>query len=303
MFGSGEPFDYGTCPRCGTVFILQVPANLGDYYGADQYYSFDADPQAMLGRPPIKQVVGAAARSAVLGRDAVATALRLLPREQLQFMLTALDGVRLAGLPQGADTRVLDVGCGTGLLVYALSLAGLEQVTGSDPFAPADRTFDTGAQVLRRDLSGVDGPFGLVMSHHGFEHVPDPFATLQEMRRILGPDGRVLIRTPTVSSLAYERYGVSWAQLDPPRHLTILSRRGMELLCERAGFVIRAVQDDASAFQFWASEQVQAGDSLVGPRTPTTRSQRRRWAREARAANAAGRGDQAAWVLAPAERG
>lgn len=300
MFGSGEAFDYGACTSCGTVFILEIPGNLSDFYAPDRYYSFDADPEALLGRRGVRQLVATAARSAVLGRDVVAGALRQLPREQARFMLTALAGVRLAGLPHGADSRVLDVGCGTGLLLYAMSLGGVTSATGCDPFAPGDRAFDTGAQVLRRDVSELEGEFDLIMSHHGFEHVPDPLQTLHDMRRLLSSSGRILIRTPTVSSEAYARYGASWAQLDPPRHLTIFSRKGMELVSERAGFRIAAVRDDASAFQFWASEQVRAGQPLVGERLATSRRQRLRWARAARRLNAAQRGDQADWVLRPA---
>lgn len=299
MFGTGQTFDYGACDACGTLFILEIPANLGEYYAGDKYYSFATDPQALLGRPGIRQIVRTVGRSAVLGKNLLPRVLHHVPREQAQFMLNSLASVRLAGLSRGAASRVLDVGCGTGLLVYALSIAGLQDVTGVDPFTPQDRTFDSGARVLRGDLTTPDGQFDLVMSHHAFEHVPDPLQTLREMRALLAPGGRILIRTPTVPSVAYERYGPHWAQLDPPRHLTVVSRRGMELLCERAELEIQEIRDDSSPFQFWGSAQVQAGHPLIGQRQPSTRAQRRAWARETAQANRDGRGDQAAWVLRP----
>ena len=53
------------------------------------------------------------------------------------------------------------------------------------------------------------------------------------------------------------RVGV--VQLDPPRYLTVFSREGMERLCADVGLTIERVQDDSTAFQFWASEQLLAG--------------------------------------------
>jgi hypothetical protein len=95
-------------------------------------------------------------------------------------------------------------------------------------------------------------------------------------------------------------------QLDPPRHLTLFSRLGMERLCARAGFTITEVRDDSTAFQFWTSEQVRAGVPLISDtshfvhpsRSAFTSRQIREWEKEAESLNARGRGDQAAWVLA-----
>lgn len=40
MYGSGEKFAYFECPKCGTLQILSIPDNLGQYYG-DSYYSYN----------------------------------------------------------------------------------------------------------------------------------------------------------------------------------------------------------------------------------------------------------------------
>ena len=305
MFGLGESFRYGRCRECGSVFIAEVPGDLADYYSS-KYYSFDIDPEALMGRPGVSRAVAALGRSTLFGRRLLSRAVRrTVAVRQVRTTLALFESVALAGLSRGHESRVLDVGCGSGALVYALSLAGLHDVAGVDPFVDADRTFDTGARLLRKDLPEVDGVFDLIMLHHSLEHVPSPRSTMREVRQRLAPGGRVLVRMPTVSSAAFERYGSSWMQLDPPRHLTVFSREGMQRLCADLHLHVERVQDDSTSFQFWASEQVQNGIPLVSershfvdPRASSFSAARLRgWDQEARALNRAGRGDQAAWVL------
>ncbi len=307
MFGLDETFRYGSCRECGSVFILEVPEDLADYYST-KYYSFELDPQAVMGRAAVAPAVAALGRSTLLGRNLLGRAVRRsIGVRQVQTTAALFESVRLAGLSRGRDTRVLDVGSGSGALVYAMSLAGVRNVTGVDPYIDQDRTFDTGARLLRRELGLVDGQYDLIMLHHCLEHVPDPRSTLQEVRERLSPEGRVLVRMPTVSSEAYARYGLSWMQLDPPRHLTVFSRVGMQRLCADVDLQIQQVRDDSTSFQFWASEQLRAGIPLiaatshfVNPRDSTFSAARlREWEKEAELLNERGRGDQAAWVLTP----
>lgn len=308
MFGTGEVFDVEECTACGSVRLADPPADLAPYY-PEAYYSLDVDPERALGRPPARWLAAATARSVLHGRGRLARAARrVVPVRQYATLVSLLESVALAGLPGGRATRVLDVGCGSGALVYALGLAGLTDVTGVDPFVPGDRTLDTGGRVLRRDLAEVTGAWDLVMLHHSLEHVPDPEATLTRARGLLAPQGRILVRMPTTSSAAYHRYGAHWVQLDVPRHLTVLSRAGVAALAARAGLEVVATRDDSTAFQFWGSEQAAAGVPLTAAGShmthpgdsPFTRAQVRRWQAEADRLNARGEGDQAAWVLRPA---
>lgn len=133
MFGLDETFTYDRCADCGTLYIRVVPATLADYYST-KYYSFDLDPEAVVGRPGVRQGVAAIGRSIMTGHGVLGrVAHRLAPVRQVQTTLAMFGSVRTAGLPRGASSRVLDVGCGSGALVYAMSLAGLD-VTGVDPF-------------------------------------------------------------------------------------------------------------------------------------------------------------------------
>jgi len=309
MFGTGEEFLYAQCGDCGTLRLTTVPADLARYY-PKTYYSVTDDPEQLIGRFPARQVVAAIGRSALGPRGLVAGAARKgMRRRQVQTLLSIYGSVARAGLRSDRSPRILDVGAGSGLLVYALSLAGFDGVVGVDPFAAGDRVFDTGARLMATELGDVEGgDWDLIMFHHSFEHLPNPEAELRAAASRLRRDGRILVRMPTVSSWAWQHYGTDWVQIDAPRHLVVLSRDGMVGLTERCGMRVLDVTDDSTAFQFWGSEQVRRGIPLDDPtshmvdqrRSPFTNAQIAGWSREAENLNRSAHGDQAAWLLAPA---
>lgn len=304
MFGRDETFTYAQCGDCETVCLLTVPVDLGSYYPTD-YYSIDTDPEQALGgfpRRPFAQIMG---RSALFGKGRlVSMARRVISMRQFHTLMSLLDSVARAG-GRSRSTRVLDVGCGSGALVYALALSGVHDVTGVDPFAPGDRTFDNGARIRRAGLDDLGSTYDLVMFHHSFEHVPDPRASLEAGMQVLADDGRILVRMPTVSSEAFETYGPQWVQLDAPRHLAVFSRAGMDRLAQGVGLVVEQVWDDSTAFQFWGSEQVRRGVPLMDPESLMhnadsslfTKDQLAIWHEQSKRLNRASRGDQAVWVL------
>ncbi|HZY01234.1 MAG TPA: class I SAM-dependent methyltransferase [Dermatophilaceae bacterium] len=307
MFGIAEDFDYSVCAGCGSLALISIPEDLSSYYPTN-YYSVDLDPERALGAPGVRQFARLVIGSVLWGRGVLSgSATALIPRRQLRTLVSVLSSIRRAGLINGRKTRILDVGCGSGMLVFALGLAGVKDVTGVDPFMSAERNLSTGGRLSRQDLSEVEGLYDLIMFHHSFEHVPDPEASLREALKRLTPGGRVLIRMPTPSSHAFETYGAAWVQLDAPRHLVVLSRPGVESLCERVGATVVSVDDDSTGFQFWGSEQYLRGiplmDSqsvMMAPRdAPFSRAQLQGWEKQAVVLNGQGRGDQAAWVIAP----
>ena len=111
-----------------------------------------------------------------------------------------------AGLAQGliqlagvrSDDRVLDVGCGTGLLTAALaSVVGEDRVGAVDPsegFVEACRRRVPGADVrlaVAEDLPFADASFDCALSQLVVNFMTDPEAGVQEMRRVTRPDGVV----------------------------------------------------------------------------------------------------------------
>lgn len=315
MFGTGERFTYAVCETCGTLSLREVPDDLASLYPAS-YYSMEIHPDDVFASPVVAagvKVVGASAMFAHAGVAALpGLAARFLPHRQFLNLVAFFRAMSATGMPAGRDCRVLDVGCGSGITVAAAAIAGVRHVVGADPHATA-RTFARGGEVRAASLSDFAGreEFDVVAFHHSFEHIPEPVSVLDDVRRVLSPGGRVLLRVPTVSSEAYDAYGTSWIQWDPPRHLYLFSRQGMAEVARRAGFRVVRVVDDSNAFQLWGSEIASQSKPLIDPETGAVNPAGAgisaldmvRYEARARRLNAMGRGDQAAWVLEAIPRG
>ncbi len=111
-----------------------------------------------------------------------------------------------------AGARVLDAGCGSGYGA-ALLAAGAREVLAIDVAAEAidhSRANYT-AKNLRfviGDCCAVDAPdasFGLVVAFEVIEHLPDAAKFLAEAKRLLRPDGTLLVSTPNRRYYTEER--------------------------------------------------------------------------------------------------
>lgn len=200
------------------------------------------------------------------------------------------------------DQRILDVGCGAGVLLDRFARVGFRDLSGVDPFIERDTLTKQGVPVHKKVLDAVQDQYDVIMFNHSFEHLPSPRRTLQVAFHKLKPEGICVIRIPTPSSRARERYGVNWAQWDAPRHLTLISRAGMNMLAEDCGFRVQRTIDDLKGWSWAASELYGRGFSLENLRYERhfSKAQMRTFECEAAAANAAHCGDQAAFILAKA---
>jgi len=286
MFGTRDRFDYLECAGCGTVQIAKIP-DLSLYY-PEGYYSFDASADRSL-RTRSARLLGRAYYAFKRGGPG-------LGPEFLDMGL-GLSCVLRLGLP--LDSRILDVGCGGGRLLNVLSEHKFRSLTGVDLFIERDCVYPNGVKLFKRGLENIEGEFDLIMFHHSFEHVPDPGKTLRAVRQKLARDGVCLVRIPIVN-YAWEKYGVNWIGLDPPRHLHLFTERSFRSLADREGLSVEEVVYDSTSFQFSGSEQYLRGIALMDgtrARSLFSRRQMGQWASEARRLNMEGRGDQAAFYL------
>ena len=284
MFGTRELFEYQECIDCGTIQRLSDVADEGRFY-PDGYYSF--------ARPSRNSRIIAIRDAHALGTKSILGAVASLVRYDPIVGVIGDFGI-------DPSSRVLDVGCGAGKLLHRMSAAGFKNLTGVDPFVSEPTS---GAVTIHKsDLQTMSGEFDFIMFNHSLEHVPDPVQNLGNARKLLSPEGRILVRIPTSSSDAWTEYGPDWVQLDAPRHIVIPSRKGMSALAERCGLSVRQSIDDSTAFQFWGSEMYRKSKPLASsqPNDVFSRHELRRFAKRAAKLNIERRGDQTAFLLTAA---
>lgn len=135
--------------------------------------------------------------------------------------------------------RLVDVGCGSGILLSNLAEKGWD-VTGVD-FDPGgvSAARERGLNVHQGSLDEQrfpDGSFDAVLMSHVIEHVPDPTALLREAHRILAPGGRLVVVTPNTGAFAHRYFKADWLHLDPPRHLHLFNPATLQSVARQAGF-------------------------------------------------------------------
>jgi SAM-dependent methyltransferase len=138
------------------------------------------------------------------------------------FQPWAVDLVARAA-PQPGE-RILDVACGTGVVAReALRVMGTSAtVTGVDLNAgmlSVARARDPEGAIAWREgsvqaLPFPDASFTLVLCQQGLQYFPDRAAALREMRRVLVPDGRIVLSVwrAIEHSPGFQALGQAWAR-------------------------------------------------------------------------------------------
>ncbi len=144
-------------------------------------------------------------------------------------------------LPLARPGRWLDVGCSSGWFVEAARRAGIE-AEGIDLSAVAvaagrQRSLPLFCSTLEDFQPAYR--YDTVTAFDLLEHVLDPLAFLQSVRRLLAPEGRVCIAVPNQGSLIAKVMGRRWYFYIPEEHLHYFNPSTMRRLLQRAGFCVQ----------------------------------------------------------------
>ena len=174
-----------------------------------------------------------------------------------------LERIRAAVSPT-PTTRVLDLGCGPGIVSAALAPSAQEVVafdlTPEMLEKARQRCREAGLQNVRFDLGRAeqlpfpDGSLDAVVSRLTFHHFPDPQHVLGEMVRVTRPGGRIVV-ADVVSSENTEEAALHNALeiLRDPSHVRMLSPSELHRLIEAAGLHVTAAStwDMGREFEEW----------------------------------------------------
>jgi 2-polyprenyl-3-methyl-5-hydroxy-6-metoxy-1,4-benzoquinol methylase len=195
---SDERFRYRRCLGCGTLSLIDVPADLGRFY-PPSYYELPA----------------------------AGDLERLAPAEAHKVSLVR------RYVPPG---RMVEVGPGAGVFAYGAARAGFD-VTAieMDPRTCEHLSTAVGVRVIESDdpaagLAGLPASRAIAM-WHVLEHLPDPAAAIDAASENLEPGGVLALATPNPQALQFRLLKARWAHVDAPRHLFLIP---LEALTRRA---------------------------------------------------------------------
>jgi hypothetical protein len=142
---------------------------------------------------------------------------------------------------------------------------GFKEVMSVDPFIPHDVFLGSTLIAKKSEFFDIQGTYDLITFHHSLEHMPSQVDILKKAAELINPNGRILIRIPTVTSMAWEKYGVNWVNLDAPRHFYLHSHASIKMSAKTAGLKVLDLWNDSVSMQFWGSEQYKQDIPLTDP--------------------------------------
>jgi SAM-dependent methyltransferase len=196
---SDQAFHYRRCGSCETLFLADVPADLGRFYPPSYY--------RLPGARELDELASSEAHKVQLLRKRV------------------------------APGRLIEVGAGFGVFARAARNAGFD-VTAIEMDRRSVEYLEGVVDVNALESSRPDEvlatlqPSRAVVMWHSIEHLPRPWDTLERAAENLEPGGVLAVATPNPRSLQFRLLGARWAHLDAPRHLFLIPP---EALDRRAG--------------------------------------------------------------------
>lgn len=147
--------------------------------------------------------------------------------------------------------KVLDVGCGRGIILGELKQKGYEPygVEISEHAAWHARN-KVGAEVHIGNLEEApfpEGAFETVIFWHSLEHFREPFKALDKAKRLLKQGGLLVIAVPNSDSVQAKLAGSNWFHLDIPRHYFHFGLESLRGALKDRNF--RIVQADHFSFE------------------------------------------------------
>ncbi|HLY63859.1 MAG TPA: class I SAM-dependent methyltransferase [Terriglobia bacterium] len=262
LFSAPGVWNFLKCPGCGLIWLnpRPVPEDNGKVYST--YYTH-SDNGGSSKLATLREKIELSVLASLPGYQALAPSrawrqigriLRLIPpiMEQAWFGPLCLDG-----LEKG---KLLDIGCGNGNFLAIMRDAGWE-VMGVDPDPASAKIAKErfGLQTIVGTIWDARLPeksFDAVTLNHVIEHVYDPIALFRECRRVLKPDGRLVVVTPNVESMAHQVFRAYWRELDPPRHLHLFSFQTLQDCAAESGLHIKILRTSShSARGVWVASQ------------------------------------------------
>lgn len=239
-----ETFLHARCRACGLVLIRErpTPADIKRYYPSS--YSFYRTGPLESVKDAAKAVLGAAYAPG----GSTLLAVLLAPLHPIARRLGWLNAVRSYRPPPfvpAPGTRLLDVGCGSGLTFHPfgrrysllwLSRRGVAaEGVEPDPRACAAARA-AGLKVVEGTLLGADlprGAYDVVRFNHSLEHTHDPAAYLARARELLKPGGLLVVSVPNYDGATYSRFPRA---VEAPRHLFYFNPSSLRRHLEARGF-------------------------------------------------------------------
>ena len=143
--------------------------------------------------------------------------------------------------PYLINSKLLDVGCGTGTFLRYCQQSGVETF-GVEPSRAARAQAKTNGIPVTDSINSMPpDKYDVITLWHVLEHIYDLHTTLTTLRDHLTDGGTIFIAIPNWQSYDAKYYKEQWAGYDVPRHVWHFGKESMTTLLEKSGYKLRGI--------------------------------------------------------------
>ena len=149
--------------------------------------------------------------------------------------------LKLINSLQDSKGIILDIGAGTGEFLTVAKEDGWECV-GVEPSQKAKAIgIKKGVYFAESTAVLEDHSCDVITMWHVLEHVPNLDNQIAELKRLLKPNGTILIAVPNFNSFDAKYYGTFWAAYDVPIHLWHFSKTAIKMIFQKQDLELKKV--------------------------------------------------------------
>ena len=155
--------------------------------------------------------------------------------ENFRHIISYLDNSNLG--------NILDVGCGPGFFLSGLTSTWNK--FGIDISKKATEVCKKYANVETGELPNIayeKNYFDVVTMIHVIEHLFNPLAYIEKIKKILKKDGLFVLETPDFDSPCARRFGSNFRMLNDPGHISLFTTLSLVQMLEDYGFEILSIE-------------------------------------------------------------
>jgi 2-polyprenyl-3-methyl-5-hydroxy-6-metoxy-1,4-benzoquinol methylase len=140
-----------------------------------------------------------------------------------------------------AKGNLLDIGAGTGDFLLTAKQNGWSAI-GVEPSEKAKGiAIGKGIKFSDSTQELESNSFDVITMWHVLEHVPNLEIQIKELKRLVKPNGTIIIAVPNFKSYDANYYGKFWAAYDVPIHFWHFSKTAIQLLFEKENIKLEKV--------------------------------------------------------------
>lgn len=220
------------CLRCKVIFLNPQPSNreLEKHYPQTGYFAYKKE-----GKLGFEGKIREYIIKNYYNKNVISALLRFVVPNSFAIPKFKKNG------------RILDLGCGTGDILYLLKNIGWD-VYGIEIYKNAvDVAHERG---LKNVILGTyealnrfpDNFFDAIRLYHVIEHLNNPPNCLELIYKKLKSEGQLILATPNIDSPLIKLFKNKWSGIDAPRHLFLFNPKLLSELGKRKKFKIERVE-------------------------------------------------------------